>query len=260
MNARVVSARQGARWFADGWRLFRGAPFAWLTLAFAFYLVLMFASRIPAVGALVFSVLTPALWVAFMALARSVDGGRRESPMAFLRGLAQNPAAMLALGVLYLAGNVLAIAATIPVSDGHLASWVFRGDPPEREVLGSGEFLLELALSTLFYAPVLLAFFYAPVLSAWHRFGAVKALFFSFAACALNWRAFLAYGAVIGVALGALVVIASLVTGFLFAGGRAGLNAAVFIWVPVFAMFFCAVAASVYSSYRDIFDQGPGRQ
>jgi hypothetical protein len=259
MNARVVPAGRGARWLGEGWRLFRAAPFAWLTVAFLFYLVLILASRVPAVGASLFSLLTPALWVAFMAVARGAGSGRRESPAAFFGGLAQSARAMLALGLIYLAGNVLAIAATIPFSDGHLARWVFRGEAPEHEALASGELLFELALSMLFYSPVLLAYFFAPVLSAWHRFGAVKALFFSFAACTLNWRAFLAYGAVVGATLGVLIALASLITGLLFAGGRAGLNAAVIVWVPVFATFFCVVVASVYASYRDIFADGEQR-
>lgn len=259
MNARVVPVGRGARWLGEGWRLFRAAPFAWLTVAFLFYLVLILASRVPAVGASLFSLLTPALWVAFMAVARGAGSGRRESPAALFASLAQSARAMLALGLIYLAGNVLAIAATIPFSDGHLGRWVFRGEAPEHDALASGEFLFELALSMLFYSPVLLAYFYAPVLSAWHRFGAVKALFFSFAACTLNWRAFLAYGVVVGVALGVLIALASLITGLLFAGGRAGLNAAVIIWVPVFAVFFCAVVASVYASYRDIFADGEQR-
>jgi hypothetical protein len=42
--------------------------------------------------------------------------------------------------------------------------------------------------------PVMMAYWFAPVLAAWHCLG-VGALFFSFVACWLNWRPFLAYGA-----------------------------------------------------------------
>lgn len=256
MKAQVVAAGRGARWLVEGWRLFRAAPFAWLTVAFAFYLVLMLASRVPAVGASLFSLLTPALWMAFMAVARGAASGRRGSPLAFLADLGQNAVALGVLGLVYLAGNVLAIAATIPFTDGHLARWVFRGEAPEREVIASGEFLSELALSMVFYSPVLLAFFYAPMLSAWHRFGAMKALFFSLAACLLNWRPFLAYGVVVGAALGVLVVFASVIVGLLASGGRTGVNTALIVLVPLFAIFFCAAVASVYASYRDIFAEG----
>jgi hypothetical protein len=256
MRTQVVAAGRGARWLGEGWRLFRAAPFAWLTAAFVFYMVLVMASKVPAVGASLFSLLVPALWMAFMAVARGAASGRRESPAAFFSGLAGNAVALGALGVVYLAGNVLAIAATIPFTDGHLASWVFRGAAPEREVIASGEFLSELALSLAFYSPVLLAFFYAPMLAAWHRFGAMKALFFSLAACLINWRPFLAYGVVVAAALGVLVVLASVVVGLLAPGGRAGLNAALIVLVPMFAVFFCTLAASAYASYRDIFAEG----
>src|SRR5258708_9276123 len=47
--------------------------------------------------------------------------------------------------------------------------------------------------------PVMLAFWFAPPLAAWHSTGPAKALFFSFAAAMMNWRAFLAYGAVTAV-------------------------------------------------------------
>jgi hypothetical protein len=259
MKTQLVPAGRGARWLGEGWRLFRAAPFAWLTVAFVFYMVLVIASKVPAVGASLFSLLVPALWMAFMAVARSAASGRRESPAAFFAGLAANAVSLGVLGIVYLAGNVLAIAATIPFSDGHLARWVFRGAAPEREVIASGEFLSELALSMVFYSPVLLAFFYAPMLTAWHRFGAVKALFFSLAACLINWRPFLAYGMVVAAALGVLVMLASVVVGLLASGGRAGLNVALIVLVPMFAVFFCALAASAYASYRDIFAEGPAQ-
>src|SRR5258706_15406920 len=55
-----------------------------------------------------------------------------------------------------------------------------------------------MAAATL-YMPVMLAFWSAPPLAAWHSTGPAKALFFSFAAAMMNWRAFLAYGAVTAV-------------------------------------------------------------
>ena len=49
MQARVVSAGRGARWLAEGWRLFRVAPLAWLAAVFGYWLLMngQFWSSLP---------------------------------------------------------------------------------------------------------------------------------------------------------------------------------------------------------------------
>jgi hypothetical protein len=105
-------------------------------------------------------------------------------------------------------------------------------------------------------APVLMAYWFAPVLAAWHGLGVGKSLFFSFIACWLNWRAFLAYGAAMVLVAG---VIPGLIFGLLaavFSGGESGF-VSLFIIMPFMTMIalivFSTIYASYYVSYRDVF-------
>src|SRR5438128_2724852 len=75
MQARIVAAGRGARWLAEGWRLFRVAPLAWLAAVFGYWLLMSLVSLLPLIGVAAAAVLVPAFSVGFMALARAA--GRR---------------------------------------------------------------------------------------------------------------------------------------------------------------------------------------
>ena len=57
----------------------------------------------------------------------------------------------------------------------------------------AGGFALALAMGTTLSTPVMMAYWFAPLLAGWKGLSAPKALFFSFVACARNWRPFLGY-------------------------------------------------------------------
>ena len=99
--------------------------------------------------------------------------------------------------------------------------------------------------------PVLLAWWFAPVLAAWPRLSLGRALFFSFVACWMNWRAFLAYGA-------ALLLVAAVVPGVLLGlllvvvpGAASFVSALLMVFMAL--VISPAIFASFYASYRDIF-------
>ena len=116
-------------------------------------------------------------------------------------------------------------------------------------MLQSPDFLAALATAAALYLPVMLAFWFAPPLAAWHALGAAKALFFSLAASLMNWRAFLAYGAVMAVLT--LLVPFLIVSAFAVAGAAAP-PAAVIIF-PLAILLLPTLFASFYASYRDVF-------
>src|ERR1700752_5375508 len=98
-------------------------------------------------------------------------------------------------------------------------------------------------------------FWFSPPLAAWHATGAPRALFFSFVACLLNWRAFLAYGA-------SVVVMMVAVPGLVLLALRVILPldlmmAAVSLVFPFLVLMLPTLFASFYASYRDVF--GPSR-
>ena len=78
MQARIVAAPRGARWLAEGWRLFRVAPLSWLALVFAYWLIMTLASLVPLLGVVAASVLVPPFAVGFMAAARAAESEAHE--------------------------------------------------------------------------------------------------------------------------------------------------------------------------------------
>jgi hypothetical protein len=251
VQARIVGAARGARWLGEGWQLFRAAPLGWLALVFAYWLIMTLVSLVPYAGVAAASVLVPAFTVGFMAAARAAEhGGRLELQLLF-DGLRHAPRPQLALGFAYLACLALVLGASTLADDGALARWMVIGRRPADEMLESDAFVAALAMAVLLYAPVMAMFWFAPPLVAWHSSPPVKALFFSLAAFLLNWRAFLAYGAV--TALVTLVLPFVALSALMLASGGA-LSAPVMSLVfPLLILLLPTLFASFYASYRDVF-------
>jgi hypothetical protein len=251
MQARILPASRGVRWLTDGWRLFRAAPFGWLALVFAYWLLMTFVSLVPVIGVAAASIAVPGFSLGFMAAARAAErGARLELPLLF-EALRNEPRAQLALGVVYLACLALVLSASALVDGGALARWMTTGERPGEEVLLSGEFRAALAAAAALYAPVMMMFWFAPPLASWHGAGAAKALFYSFFACLMNWRAFLAYGAV--TALVAVVFPFLALSGVLLASGGTLRMPVMGLVLPLLIVLLPTIFASFYASYRDVF-------
>ena len=248
MQARIVATQQGARWLADGWRLFRVAPLGWLALVFAYWLIVTLVSVVPLVGVVAASMMVPAFSVGFMAAARAAS---RRSPVELgllFDGFRHHLKSQIILGAVYFGCIALLLAATALADGGELAGWMLAGKRPADEVLQSEDFLAALAFAAALYAPVLMMFWFAPPLAAWHATGPVKALFFSFFACLMNWRAFLAYGAVT-LAVALLLPLAVLSVLLLLSLKVAAMS----LVFPLLLVLLPTLFASFYASYRDIF-------
>ncbi|MFN2646719.1 MAG: BPSS1780 family membrane protein [Burkholderiales bacterium] len=248
MQARIVAGSRGARWVAEGWRLFRGAPFGWLAAVFGYWLVMTVVSLLPLIGIAAAALLVPAFSVGFMALARAASRGARLEVAFLLDGFRHEPRTQLVLGSIYLVALALLLAASRFADDGALALWMLTGARPSEEMLDSPAFIGALLTAAALYLPVMFAFWFAPALAAWHGTGALKALFFSLAASLMNWRAFLVYGAVTGAITLAAPLL--LVQALAFAGvGRIGPG----IVLPLAILLLPTLFASFYASYRDVF-------
>jgi hypothetical protein len=251
MQARIVGAMGGARWLADGWRLFRAAPLGWLAAVFGYWLLMTVVSVLPVVGVVAAAILVPAFSVGFMALARAAGrGGSLELALLF-DGFRNEPRTQILLGVVYLACLALLLSATALVDDGALARWLVTGRRPAEDVLQSEAFLGALVTAAALYLPVMMAFWFAPPLAAWHGTGAAKALFFSFAASIMNWRAFLAYGVATAIAT-LLVPFLALTLLTLASSGALRAPVATLVF-PLLLVMLPTLFASFYASYRDVF-------
>jgi hypothetical protein len=211
-----------------------------MAVVFAYLVFVMLAWSIPVAGVAAAAVLTPSFSVSFMAVARAASRGAPIELPLVLEGFKLGLRPQLALGVVY--GICLGVIFAV-------ASLTLNLAPGSREAVGDPQGgAADLGLLLLMYAPVMMMFWFAPTLAAWHTAGVAKALFFSFLAFLMNWRAFLAYGALTAVAIFALtaavLLLARLVSPELPPASLA---------LPMFVAIFPTLSGSYYASYRDIF-------
>jgi hypothetical protein len=250
VQARIVGAARGVRWLGEGWQLFRVAPLAWLALACAYLLGTNILALVPVVGFVAALMLVPALTVGMMSAARAASHGAQPSLRMLAEGFRSEGRAQLVLGAAYfLCSMVVFGAMALADPEGRLRG-ILGGRTPAGE-LPLGDVVLPLAVFALSYAPVLMMFWFAPPLAAWHSTGALKALFFSFVACLMNWRAFLAYGAAVAVMMMA-VPLAALLALRAFGGAELGVAVASLVF-PLLLVMLPTLFASFYVSYRDVF-------
>lgn len=247
MQARIVKASRGASWLLEGWILFTAAPLAWLALLLAYWLLMTLVSIVPFIGVAAACIAVPAFSVGFMAAARAASRRAGVELSLLFDGFRHELRPQLVLGAVYLLCLALVLGGSAVADGGNLARFMLTGKRPE-EAFQSEEFLLALASAAALYIPVMMMFWFAPPLAAWHSASPVKALFYSFFACLMNWRAFLAYGAA-----AALVTLA--VPFVLAVTLRTLLGGASFGWLafPLLAVLLPTLFASFYASYRDVF-------
>jgi hypothetical protein len=244
----IVPAGHGWLWIWHGLALVGRAPLGWMVVSMSYWMVMGFASRVPYLGLLVASLVTPALAMSFMAILRALDSGRGLELALAADGFKRNLPALVTLGGVQLAVMLAIFAATALADGGALARWSLSGRNPAAGQAGlAGAIALALAL----WIPMQLAFWFAPVLAAWHGMPAPKAIFFSFFASFRNWRAFLVYGFASAAALG-------LATALLYnlqrtqAGPQLVPTIAFLLLVVLIPVYY----ATAYASYRDVFPDG----
>ena len=248
MQARVVATARGAHWLAEGWRLFRAAPAVWLLLAFGYFVLTQIVALIPVVGSAAAAIVIPGFTLGFMAVARAATRGVVDASLLF-EGFRHDARRQLTLGVVYMACGLLLFAAVFGADAEGALRAVFAGERDARS-LEPAELLLPAAAFALVYVPTTMMFWFAPPLCAWHSLGVAKALFFSFFACLLNWRALLAYGA--GVAA-AMLVVNGLALIVVRLGAALSAQQLFAFALASLLLFLPVLFASFYASYRDVF-------
>lgn len=249
--ARIVAAGRGARWIGEGWRLFRAAPLSWIALVFGYWLLMNLLVLVPLAGLVIVPVLVPAFSVSFMAASRAAArGGPLKLDVLFSGFRAQSPR-VLALGVVYLACLALLLGATTFFDGGALTHSMLSPDPAGAAKIQASDVIGAMLVAVTLYGPVMMMFWFAPLLVAWHGVGVAKALFFSFLACLLNWRAFLAYG-VVAILMTVVVPSFALSTLLLMTRGTLPVSLESFVY-PLMLVMMPTLLASFYVSYRDVF-------
>lgn len=220
-------------------------------LVIAYWFTVIFLNILPVIGAVAASLVIPGLSVGLMQAARNVERNQPAGLQTLYGGLKENTKTLIGLGALYLCSTLAILGASTLADGGDLLRYMLASNPVERAAVEDADFLLPSLVVMILLVPVIMAYWFAPVLAAWHRLSLGRSLFFSFVACLLNWRPFLAYG--IGVLLFA-GIIPGILLGVLLAlfPGAQGVITSL-VTVPIALIVAPVIFASFYASYRDIF-------
>ena len=255
MRARIVPASRGAAWLLQGVQLFLASPFAWLFLVAAYYFLVLVASLVPVLGFIAVGLTTPAFSVGFMAVARAAASGARPDLPLLFDGFRQDARAQLVLGGVYLAFVGLLVGAIALSDDGSLRALMQARRAREAAGDASG-LIVTLMIAAAVYGAVMTVFWFAPVLNAWHGLPPAKALFYSVAACLMNWRAFLVYGVIAVLAIIVIPYLVVMLLTLLTGGAIKGRDPQILL--PFVLLFVPPLYASFYASYRDVFASTEG--
>lgn len=236
---RVLRAGAGADWLVDAWRLFGRAKLMWVVFVVLFFLLSLAISMLPVVGGLLGSLLSPVILGGIVLGARNLDQGGEMELEHFFGGFRERPASLLALGALYLAGQLALMALFAGFVGLPLLGAVLTGDLEALAAVDVDETAWRAvvgAMATLLLAaPLFAAFWFAPALVALGGMAAVPAMKASFMACVRNWLPMVVYGILAGVLL--VLALIPLLLGLI-------------VWVPV-------MLATLYTSYQSVFAAPP---
>ena len=223
-------AGHGWSWIAEGWELFKRQPGMWIGIILLFVVIMIGSVLIPFVGGLLLSLFGPVFAAGIVIGCRSLDSGGELEIGHLFAGFRSHTGTLIGVGAIYLAGSLvvmLVVGLTMGVGMGAMMG---QGDPESMQALGA-TFLLAMLIMVALLLPLVMAIWLAAPLVVFHEHGAVDAMKGSFTGCLRNILPFLVYGVIMLV----LMIVASvpLGLGWLVLG-------------PV-------MAASVYTSYRDIY-------
>lgn len=228
---RAVAAARGWRWIADGWELFRRQPGAWIALVVVALLIFIVMAFIPILGSLASAVLTPVFVGGVFVACRERDQGRPLAVSHLFAGFRERFGTLLSIGFINL-GITVAVTLVAGIVTG-AGMWPLLGGGTDPEATAGMGLTLALAVLVMIalLLPLFMALWFAPALAMFHQRGPAEAMKASFVACLKNILPFFVYS-VIGMLL-------SVVASIPFGLGWLVLG-------PV-------MAASLYTSYRDIF-------
>jgi hypothetical protein len=254
MTANRISAGEGARWLLDGLRVLRKAPLQLMLLHLAFLFAVALLLALPAIGFAIFWLLTPALLIGPHAAVRAAAQGRAPGFPLIVEGFRGAFAALVRLGLVFVLALFVALGATALADDGQLFRAMLGIQKLRLEDLFKPELHQALLVWAVLETAVLSVLWYAPLLVAWQGVPAAKSVFFSTAAIVLNWRAMLAFGGAMLIALFAVSFLALLLASLVARTEQARILSAGFAatWTLLPILF-----AASWRSYEAIFGGPP---
>ena len=223
-------AGNGWTWIAAAWNLFKRQPGLWIGMWLLFVVIFIGASVIPLLGTVLTGVFWPVFVAGFAIGCRAMDEGGELEIAHLFAGFRERLGPLLGVGALVLVIS-LVVGMVVGLGLGAGAFTMMRGDPEAMAALAGTTMLLLILITMALLLPVMMAAWFAPALVVFQQQGVIESMKTSFNGCLKNIVPFLIYG----VAMLVLAVPATLPIGL--------------GWLVLGPM----LAASVYTSYRDIF-------
>jgi len=233
-GGKKVLAARGWNWLADGWTLFKAAPGLWIGINVVFVVILFALALVPLLGPVAQSLLMPVFMGGILMGCRAIDDGSGLQFNHLFEGFKTRFGTLVSVGALYLAGFVAIMVVVMIITGAGLMGLVMSGGAGQGAAptgAAAVTLLLAILLATALALPLVMAVWFAPALVVFHDLGAVDAMKQSFTGCLRNILPFLVYG----------------IIGFVFA---------ILASLPVglgWLVLGPVIAASVYTSYRDIY-------
>jgi len=254
-----VRAARGWSWLTHAHEMFAHARFYWLVLIVSYWLLTLLVSIvIPVAGSIAAIVLKPVFAVGFLAAAWAQERGERPRVSRLFAGFRSNLRALIALGVVYMAGLALALVVSASFDGGVLMRGVlFGASPPNAASEAAGEFQSAILVTMLCALPTLFALWFAPALIVFQDQSTLSAVVQSFRAAIAN------LGAVVIYALSVFlfwVVIPGMIISACVAvfGGERGVLVGVALSTPFTLSVIAIIFIADYVIYRDLFHHEEG--
>jgi hypothetical protein len=191
MQIRTVKAARGWQWIKEGVALFQKSPLHWVLFVSVLFVAIKVLLLIPLFG-LVVMLAIPVLLVGMMEGCRAIEYGK---PLAFgylLSGFVRNTAALLTLGGISLAGNLLVVLVISGLGGEAIAAVMkFTAQnkvTPENvhEIrAAASKATVSVLLGWALSIPLMMALWFAPLLAYFNNMKPLRAMLHSLAAC---WR------------------------------------------------------------------------
>ena len=231
-GGRTVAAGRGWDWIAEGWSLFKRAAGMWIAIVITLFVLLFVIGFIPLLGPLATAILWPVLSAGLVIGCRTIDEGGELEFAHLFAGFRERFGTLAAVGAISL-GVSLVVGLVVGVVSGVGMATMFSGGGSGATPAAAMAAVLAALVMMALLLPLMMAVWFAAPLVVFHDRGAIESMKESFSGCLRNMMPFLVYG-VIGLVLAILASI-PIMLGWLALG-------------PVFA-------ASVYTSYRDIYTE-----
>lgn len=241
-NPRAVPVGRGSGWLLEGFGYFSKSPMTWIGIIILTFVIYVAAMFIPILGSIAVNLLGPVFIAGLMLGCQAQNQGGELTVNHLFAGFSKNTAQLVIVGLLYMAGIIVLTIITVILlfvimggMSGMMESMqAMQSQDPAIILQHIRIFLLIILVWMALYIPLLMAFWFAPALVILDDVSPINAFILSFKGCLVNILPFTLYG-IVGLVL---MIIAMIPLGL-------GL-----------LIFFPMVIASIYISYREIYQSG----